>query len=173
MALRYVLSQPRGEVVHHQPQAPARPQILVQGEPNVEIEAHFGKERDQARIATGDAALNEADAAAGADRRDLRELVVGAQRELRAVQRVAADELPEIRRLAIEADQREKLRLLRAERDGAAVSSALTAIRAAADDAQRNVLYPMREALRARATVGEVCDALRAQWGTYRPPDTF
>ena len=34
-----------------------------------------------------------------------------------------------------------------------------------------NVLYPMREALRARATVGEVCDALRDVWGTYRPAD--
>ncbi len=33
-----------------------------------------------------------------------------------------------------------------------------------------NVLYPMREALRARATVGEVCDALRDVWGTYVPP---
>ena len=28
---------------------------------------------------------------------------------------------------------------------------------------------PMREALRARATVGEVCDALRGVWGLYRP----
>ena len=29
-----------------------------------------------------------------------------------------------------------------------------------------NLLYPLREALRARATVGEVCDALRDVWGT-------
>ncbi len=36
-----------------------------------------------------------------------------------------------------------------------------------------NVLYPMKEALRARATVGEVCDALRAVWGRYVPPDAF
>jgi methylmalonyl-CoA mutase N-terminal domain/subunit len=36
-----------------------------------------------------------------------------------------------------------------------------------------NVLYPMKDALRARATVGEVCDALRTVWGIYRPPDTF
>ena len=32
---------------------------------------------------------------------------------------------------------------------------------------------PMRDALRHLATVGEVCDALRAEFGTYRPPDTF
>ncbi|MDT0574329.1 methylmalonyl-CoA mutase family protein, partial [Streptomyces sp. DSM 3412] len=36
-----------------------------------------------------------------------------------------------------------------------------------------NVLYPMREALKARATVGEVCNALREVWGTYIPSDTF
>jgi methylmalonyl-CoA mutase N-terminal domain/subunit len=42
-----------------------------------------------------------------------------------------------------------------------------------AAEGRDNVLYPMREALRARATVGEVCDALREIWGTYRPPDTW
>ena len=31
----------------------------------------------------------------------------------------------------------------------------------------------MKEALRARATVGEVCDALREVWGTYTPADSF
>jgi len=32
-----------------------------------------------------------------------------------------------------------------------------------------NVLYPLRDALRADCTLGEVCDALRDVWGTYRP----
>jgi methylmalonyl-CoA mutase N-terminal domain/subunit len=36
-----------------------------------------------------------------------------------------------------------------------------------------NVLYPMRDALRARATVGEVCGALRDVWGRYVPRDAF
>ena len=36
-----------------------------------------------------------------------------------------------------------------------------------------NVLFPMKEALRARATVGEVCNALRDVWGVYSPPDAF
>ena len=36
-----------------------------------------------------------------------------------------------------------------------------------------NLLYPLREALRARATVGEVCDALRDVWGVYVPPDAY
>ncbi|HEY7049668.1 MAG TPA: methylmalonyl-CoA mutase family protein [Jatrophihabitantaceae bacterium] len=74
---------------------------------------------------------------------------------------------------AIEADQRSRLATLRAERDNAEVDKALAAIRSAASDTSENVLYPMRDALRARATVGEVCDAMREVWGTYRPPDTF
>ena len=32
-----------------------------------------------------------------------------------------------------------------------------------------NVLYPMREALKCMATVGEVCGVLRAVWGEYHP----
>uniref|UniRef100_UPI0012D98B09 methylmalonyl-CoA mutase family protein n=1 Tax=Streptomyces cavernae TaxID=2259034 RepID=UPI0012D98B09 len=36
-----------------------------------------------------------------------------------------------------------------------------------------NVLYPMKDALRARATVGEVCNALREVWGTYIPMDAY
>ncbi|MCB5168617.1 methylmalonyl-CoA mutase family protein [Streptomyces bambusae] len=72
---------------------------------------------------------------------------------------------------AIEARQAERLARLRADRDGAAVDRALTALRAAAAGTD-NVLPPMKEALRARATVGEVCDALREVWGTYRPADS-
>lgn len=72
----------------------------------------------------------------------------------------------------IEVGQRARLARLRAERDRATVERLLADLRAAADGTD-NVLYPMREALRARATVGEVCNALRAAWGTYRPPDLF
>ncbi|MFJ6719362.1 MULTISPECIES: methylmalonyl-CoA mutase [unclassified Streptomyces] len=74
---------------------------------------------------------------------------------------------------AIEARQCEALTRLRAERDGAAVTAALDGLRAAAADATANVLYPMKEALRVRATVGEVCGALREVWGTYVPVDAF
>ncbi|MFE3163429.1 methylmalonyl-CoA mutase [Streptomyces sp. NPDC059224] len=73
---------------------------------------------------------------------------------------------------AIEARQAERLARLRAERDRRAVGSALAALRRAAAG-EDNVLPPMRTALRARATVGEVCDALRLVWGTYTPADTF
>ena len=73
---------------------------------------------------------------------------------------------------AIEVAQRDRLAELRADRDATAVDKALDGLVVAAAGAG-NVLYPMKDALRARATVGEVCDALRGVWGTYRPPDTF
>ncbi|MBC9717153.1 methylmalonyl-CoA mutase [Streptomyces sp. TRM66268-LWL] len=73
---------------------------------------------------------------------------------------------------AIEAAQVARLGRLRAERDQDAVDRALAALReAAAGDA--NVLYPMKDALAARATVGEVCGALREVWGTYVPADAY
>jgi methylmalonyl-CoA mutase, N-terminal domain len=73
---------------------------------------------------------------------------------------------------AIEAQQAERLARLRAERDNAEVDKHLAALKQAAEG-DDNVLYPMKEALRARATVGEVCNALREVWGVYVPPDAF
>ncbi len=72
----------------------------------------------------------------------------------------------------IEAAQAERLARLRAERDGAAVDRALAELRTAATGTE-NVLPRLKTALAARATVGEVCDALREVWGTYVPADTF
>lgn len=71
---------------------------------------------------------------------------------------------------AIEKEQAERLATLRAVRDGAAVRRALDDLRRAAEGTD-NVLPPMKAALAARATVGEVCDALRSVWGVYTPPD--
>ncbi len=73
---------------------------------------------------------------------------------------------------SIEADQRERLAALRARRDSAEVERHLAAVRRAAAGSD-NVLYPLKEALRAEATVGEVCNALRDVWGTYVPRDTL
>ncbi|HEY0617063.1 MAG TPA: methylmalonyl-CoA mutase family protein, partial [Kribbella sp.] len=88
--------------------------------------------------------------------------------------KVAAEEPYEPLRVdpAIEAQQVERLAKLRAERDQAAVDKALADLKAAAQGSD-NCLYPMKEALKARATVGEVCDALRDVWGVYVPADTF
>ena len=74
---------------------------------------------------------------------------------------------------AIEAQQAQRLAALRAQRDNAAVTKALDAMKRAAEAETENVLYPMREALSARATGGEVSHALREVWGTYVPADAF
>ena len=73
---------------------------------------------------------------------------------------------------AIEAEQGVRLAALRAGRDQDAVDRALEALRQAASGTD-NVLWPLREALVARATVGEVSHALRQVWGTYVPRDAF
>lgn len=69
---------------------------------------------------------------------------------------------------AIEAAQVERLERLRRDRDNRAVQRHLGELKAAAEG-QENCLYPMREALAAMATGGEVADALREVWGTYEP----
>src|SRR5450755_519301 len=73
---------------------------------------------------------------------------------------------------AIEGEQAQRLALLRASCDKAAHRIALDDLKEAATG-DRNLLYPMREALRARATVGEVCDAFREIYGVYKPSDAF
>jgi methylmalonyl-CoA mutase, N-terminal domain len=76
---------------------------------------------------------------------------------------------------AIEAEQAQRLERLRKDRDGGEVERRLDDLRSAAESAAGdvNVLHPIREALRARATIGEVCSALREIWGIYVPPDAF
>ena len=68
--------------------------------------------------------------------------------------------------------QAERLAAVRASRDGAEFKHRIDDLRSAAEGTG-NLLYPLREALRARATVGEVCDALRDVWGVYKPPDAY
>ncbi|WP_343967421.1 methylmalonyl-CoA mutase family protein, partial [Oryzihumus leptocrescens] len=53
-----------------------------------------------------------------------------------------------------------------------AVVRALDDLRTAARGSD-NVLFPMREALKLRATGGEVSHALRDVWGLYVPRETF
>ena len=68
----------------------------------------------------------------------------------------------------LEANQIARTRRVRAERDQAAVESALRDIDAAARGTQ-NLLVPMREALARMATLGEVSDVLRGVFGVYQP----
>jgi methylmalonyl-CoA mutase N-terminal domain/subunit len=71
---------------------------------------------------------------------------------------------------SVEQDQVERLARLRASRDAGEWQRRIDDLRKAAAGSD-NVLVPLREALRARATVGEVCDALREVWGIYHPAD--
>ncbi len=64
--------------------------------------------------------------------------------------------------------QVERVRRVRAERDEAAVRSALDDLDRAARGSA-NVLYPMKIALARLATLGEVADTLRGAFGVYRP----
>src|SRR6266851_271328 len=73
---------------------------------------------------------------------------------------------------AIEHDQARRLAVLRGSRDQGEFERRIDELKKAAAGSQ-NMLYPLREALRARATVGEVCDALRDVWGVYRPPNVY
>ncbi|MDQ6748752.1 MAG: methylmalonyl-CoA mutase family protein, partial [Candidatus Dormibacteraeota bacterium] len=59
---------------------------------------------------------------------------------------------------------------LRADRDGGAVEAALGRLEATARGTG-NLMYPLKEALSAYATIGECCDRLRAVFGEYQPPD--
>ena len=74
--------------------------------------------------------------------------------------------------MSIEADQVARLAALKADRDNDEVERLLGVVRDVAAG-QENLLYPIRDALRARVTVGEVSDALRDVWGTYQPKDAF
>ncbi|MFQ5555677.1 MAG: methylmalonyl-CoA mutase family protein, partial [Acidimicrobiia bacterium] len=67
----------------------------------------------------------------------------------------------------LEEAQRSRLSELRSRRDEAAVGEALGALSRTASS-EGNVLYPMKDALAAFATVGEVSDVLRDVFGTYR-----
>ena len=76
---------------------------------------------------------------------------------------------------ALERGQKERLAAVRGARDAAAHAVALAALKAAAPPyavpgAARQPLMPLIiDAVRARATVGEISDVLRAEWGEYRP----
>jgi methylmalonyl-CoA mutase N-terminal domain/subunit len=69
---------------------------------------------------------------------------------------------------ALEPAQKSRLADYKADRDQSAVADALEAMRVTARG-DENLLYPMKEALRAGATLGEVSDALRDVFGQYQP----
>jgi methylmalonyl-CoA mutase, N-terminal domain len=69
---------------------------------------------------------------------------------------------------ALQQHQIDRVRRTRAERDQGAVDAALKEVAETARGTG-NLLYPMKEALRLRATLGEVSDVLRGEFGVHQP----
>jgi methylmalonyl-CoA mutase, N-terminal domain len=69
---------------------------------------------------------------------------------------------------ALERSQVDSLARIRAERDDADVRAWFEAIRTAARGSD-NLMPPIIDAVKAKVSLGEISDALRAEWGTYRP----
>ena len=72
----------------------------------------------------------------------------------------------------VETDQVAVLEGRRAARDDGVLQAAMADLLAAARDG-RNMVPPMLDACRAEATLGEICDLLRAEWGEYTEPARF
>jgi methylmalonyl-CoA mutase N-terminal domain/subunit len=66
-----------------------------------------------------------------------------------------------------------RLAATRASRGSRRAGDALREVRRLADVPEANLMPAIEEAVRARCTVGEICNVLRDAWGEYRPPTTF
>ena len=77
----------------------------------------------------------------------------------------------ELHRLDPESERRqlERTARVRAERNAGEADAAIARVREAARG-DANLLHPMRDALRGLCTVGEICEALRAEWGMHDRP---
>ncbi|MGN6109876.1 MAG: methylmalonyl-CoA mutase family protein, partial [Kofleriaceae bacterium] len=71
---------------------------------------------------------------------------------------------------AVERSQVERIQAFRRARDTAAVERALAAVREALRDDRQNVMPPILDAVKQRATLGEICDLFRSELGEYRDP---
>ena len=95
-----------------------------------------------------------------------RDVIVGVNK-YRLAEEAPIDTL-DIDNHAVRDSQIERLRSVRAGRDDAAVRAALAAMTACANSGSGNLLDLSVKAMRLRATVGEVSDALEAAWGRHR-----
>jgi methylmalonyl-CoA mutase, N-terminal domain len=72
----------------------------------------------------------------------------------------------------VEVEQVRALAERKAARDNALVDATLTRLVEVARG-EGNLIEPMLDAVRAEATLGEICNVLRAEWGEYREPARF
>ncbi|HNT40529.1 MAG TPA: methylmalonyl-CoA mutase family protein, partial [Rubrivivax sp.] len=77
-------------------------------------------------------------------------------------------EILEVDNVKVRQAQIERLHAIKAARDGARVAAALAALGEAARSGSGNLLALSIDAMRARATVGEVSDALEQAWGRHQ-----
>jgi methylmalonyl-CoA mutase, N-terminal domain len=115
--------------------------------------------------------------------REIAEASFRYQAEVEAKQRIVVgvnryelqeDTQPELLRIdpALEQKQIDRVKALRARRDSAAVEAALARLKQAAGDGQ-NLMPVLVDAARDYVTMGEMCDALREVWGTWRETPVF
>src|SRR3954454_8065909 len=74
---------------------------------------------------------------------------------------------------ALEQKQIERVQSVRGRRDAAAVEASLARLKEAAAREDENLMPILIEASRAYVTLGEMCDALRESWGTWRETPVF
>ena len=72
--------------------------------------------------------------------------------------------------LEVEQAQRERVAEVRKRRDAARVKSCLDDVRESARDEQSCIFVPILEAVRNHATLGELCDIFRDEFGVYTDP---
>ncbi|MGH2994852.1 MAG: acyl-CoA mutase large subunit family protein [Gaiellaceae bacterium] len=113
----------------------------------------------------------------GFTQREVEEAAYAFERQVESGERVVVgvnrfaegdEEEIELHKLDSEVERRqiERTQRVRAERDQGAAESVLARVRAAARG-NENLLFPLRDALAACCTVGEICNALREEFGTY------
>ena len=111
--------------------------------------------------------------------RQIQDVAYERQREIEAGDRIVVgvnafevDEEPEMELEEVDPEQetaqRERLEAVKADRDGDAVDDALASVRSAARGTE-NLLPPIIEAVKTYATVQEISDVLREEFGEYSP----
>jgi len=85
------------------------------------------------------------------------------------------EEIPKIKILKVDPNVRnrviERLKKLRSSRDEAKVKRALSEVEKVAVKDEENLVLAIIEAIRSKATLGEVSNSLRNVWGEWRAPD--
>ncbi len=72
----------------------------------------------------------------------------------------------------VEEEQHRRLEELRRKRDNAKVKRALADLKAACTG-KENVMYPILEAVRSYATLGEICGTMKEIFGSYEEPPMY